>query len=302
MRKPPFLDCRQDGSCIPMSRSWLAQLRNLASSDLNALVPILSSQLTLAGGLKLPGRMRKWSSLDPPEVRAVVQDADSIAVWMTRLEDGDGPIGTPRTWTSQEPALVVDLGAERLPDGDYELSLVSKKKVVQHTMLRLRSSIHQTESAGRQLRGWYTTLTKTRSRLSRAAPAAEHAAKTARMRPICTPPTVHPARRRLWHRALCWWDAPKPRVGPSLTPIAIALSRPNVLRGHRSASDQASDVLRSSDLGHGDRRMREMRAREALSRPLLGAAIRGMVQCAPEAGHGADSGCQPPSRDQAPRR
>ena len=117
-------------------------------SDLNALVPILSSQLTLAGGLKLPGRMRKWSSLDPPEVRAVVQDADSIAVWMTRLEDGDGPIGTPRTWTSQEPALVVDLGAERLPDGDYELSLVSKRRSCSIQCCVCGHPIHQTESAG----------------------------------------------------------------------------------------------------------------------------------------------------------
>lgn len=75
------------------------------TSDLNALVPILSSQLTLAGGLKLPGRVRKWSSLEPPEVRAVVQDAASITVSMTSLDDGDGSVGTPVTWTTEDPAL-----------------------------------------------------------------------------------------------------------------------------------------------------------------------------------------------------
>ena len=107
-------------------------------SDLNALVPILSSQLTLAGGLKLPGRVRKWSSLDPPEVRAVVQDATSIAVRMTPLDDGDGPVDRPAVWASQDPALVVDLTEKRLPDGDYELSLVAGNKVVQQTTLRWR--------------------------------------------------------------------------------------------------------------------------------------------------------------------
>lgn len=109
-------------------------------SDLNVLVPILSSQLTLAGGLKLPGRMRKWSSLDPPEVRAVVQDSDSLTIMMSPLDGTDESSAWPTTWTSQDPTLVVDLATLHLSDGDYELSLMDKGKILQQTTLRLRSS------------------------------------------------------------------------------------------------------------------------------------------------------------------
>ena len=75
-------------------------------SDLNALVPLLSSQLALAGGTKLPGGLRKWSSLDPPEVRAMAQSATALSVTLDSVDEASGAPGLPRTWTSDEPPLV----------------------------------------------------------------------------------------------------------------------------------------------------------------------------------------------------
>jgi hypothetical protein len=194
-------------------------------SDLNALVPILSSQLTLAGGLKLPGRVRKWSSLDPPEARAVVQDADSIAVRMTRLDDGDGAVGTPTTWTSQDPTLVVDLTAERLADGDYELSLVSGKKVVQETTLRLRSSNTPDRFSWQTAPRLVHDFDNDPLAALRAAPAAGPAATTLVCGP-CASSARAPSAPAAVAPSFAWWDAPRPRAGPPPTPIVIALPDP----------------------------------------------------------------------------
>lgn len=109
--------------------------------DLNVLVPLLSSQLSIAGGTKLPGRIRKWSSLDPPEVRAVVQGAESgISVVITALNDENHAPGLPHTWSSTEAALVADIGELHLADGDYEAVLKDGRRIVQQSILRLRSS------------------------------------------------------------------------------------------------------------------------------------------------------------------
>ena len=71
--------------------------REPAGTDLNALVPLLSAQLAFAGGTKLPGQLRKWSSLDPPEVRAVAQGASRLTVRLVPLHDaGCAPGDTAR--------------------------------------------------------------------------------------------------------------------------------------------------------------------------------------------------------------
>ena len=55
--------------------------------DLQVLVPLSTAQLILAEGLKLPGRIRKWSSLAPPEIRAAVAEADEIAVTLREIDE-----------------------------------------------------------------------------------------------------------------------------------------------------------------------------------------------------------------------
>ena len=52
--------------------------------DLHALVPLTTAQLNLSGGLKMPGRIRKWSSLHPPEIRAAVAEAEEMSITLDR--------------------------------------------------------------------------------------------------------------------------------------------------------------------------------------------------------------------------
>lgn len=109
-------------------------------ADLNALVPLVSSQLNIAGGLKLPGNLRKWSSLCPPEIRAVSQLGGGLELRLTRVELGTGEVAESRTWRSSQGVLLVDLADEELDDGDYELALVGGGNALQRSSLRLRSS------------------------------------------------------------------------------------------------------------------------------------------------------------------
>lgn len=110
--------------------------QDIRSLDLQALVPISTAQLNLSGGLKMPGRVRKWSSLHPPEVRAVVGDAEKISVTLTDL-------GEERTelerWSVNGSAIAIPLEGLELENGDYELELSVNGEPISVTTLRLRS-------------------------------------------------------------------------------------------------------------------------------------------------------------------
>ncbi|HET9894974.1 MAG TPA: hypothetical protein VFQ44_08560 [Streptosporangiaceae bacterium] len=109
-------------------------------TDLNALIPLLSSQLALAGGTKLPGTLRKWSSLNPPEIRAVVQGATTLSLTLDSAHEASRTPDLPHTWTADESALIANIKDVALPDGDYEVSLLADGKPRQQSILRLRSS------------------------------------------------------------------------------------------------------------------------------------------------------------------
>ena len=68
--------------------------------DLHALVPLTTAQLNLSGGLKMPGRIRKWSSLHPPEIRAAVAEAEEMSITLTEL--GEERVHV-RNWTEPFP-------------------------------------------------------------------------------------------------------------------------------------------------------------------------------------------------------
>lgn len=104
--------------------------------DLQALVPITTAQLNLSGGLKMPGRLRKWSSLHPPEIRAVVGDAEEIAI--TLIELGEERTELER-WSVAAAAIAVPLEGLDLEDGDYEVELSVNGEPISVTTLRLRS-------------------------------------------------------------------------------------------------------------------------------------------------------------------
>lgn len=107
------------------------------TTKFNELVPMARNQLTVAGGLRIPSRIRKWSVLSPPEIRATVQSETDLRVTLVETM-GDTQIAE---WTSETGALIAPLDQLSLTDGDYQAALFTgKKKIpVQHVSIRLRS-------------------------------------------------------------------------------------------------------------------------------------------------------------------
>ena len=200
-------------------------------SDLNALVPLLSSQLALAGGTKLPGGLRKWSSLDPPEIRAVVQGAVGMSVTLDSVHEEKGTPGLPHTWTSDEPMLVADINALALTDGDYEVSLLDGGKTVQQSILRLRSSNTPDAAARRTVTPLAHDLDSDPLAVLRATPLQLDAPAKALVRgpdsllgrqaAIATNTTTTTTTDDVW------WNDTKPPPAPPSPPITIAALDPS---------------------------------------------------------------------------
>ena len=77
--------------------------------DLQSLLPRASVSLVLTGGLVLPGLLRKWSSLAPPEVHAASPGADSLLVEVNRRTRVGDPVNlrgyAPAVSASARPVL-----------------------------------------------------------------------------------------------------------------------------------------------------------------------------------------------------
>ncbi len=115
--------------------------------ELDALSPLTSSQLTLTGGLKLPGRVRKWSSLCPPEIRAVATgdagdagDAGDLTVSLRPLDDEAAADVEGLSWPATNGVVVAPLQDLALEDGDYEVVLTQGSTQLAQSTLRLRSA------------------------------------------------------------------------------------------------------------------------------------------------------------------
>jgi len=110
--------------------------------DLSVLLPATASQVLVAGGLQMPGRARKWSSLLPPEIRVVVAPgAPSQVVVTADALPGEEPRQLAEA-TADGGALVLALQDYRLPDGDYEVETrrPGVKQPLTRTKVRLRSA------------------------------------------------------------------------------------------------------------------------------------------------------------------
>lgn len=104
----------------------------------NELVPLARDQLTIAGGMRIPSRVRKWSSTAPPELRAAVQSQEVVRI---RLVDSHEDT-IVREWKGTGGALIAPLRGEGLGDGDYRVSLLlgDSRSPAQELSLRLRSA------------------------------------------------------------------------------------------------------------------------------------------------------------------
>ncbi|MEV6889375.1 hypothetical protein [Kribbella sp. NPDC051137] len=110
----------------------------LSGTRFNELVPLARDQLTIAGGMRIPSRVRKWSSTAPPELRAAVQSEEIVRI---RLIDSHEDT-ILREWKGTGGALIVPLREEGLGDGDYRVSLLlgDSSSPAQELSLRLRSA------------------------------------------------------------------------------------------------------------------------------------------------------------------
>lgn len=111
--------------------------------DLNVLQPLAAGQVLIEGGLQLPGRVRRWSSLAPPELRIVSDQAQRLQVSVRQTR----ALGGSQAQLDQAltgPAAVIDLAYLGLSDGDYEIrvdagSATGKLAPLGQAVLRLRS-------------------------------------------------------------------------------------------------------------------------------------------------------------------
>lgn len=123
-------------------------VRPTGLDDLAPLVPLTTSQLKVAGGFALPGRVRgKWHSWAPPEVRAVSGPPGGFEVRVVdlhRFDDSEEPQEEELArWSDESTGVVVrSLGELGLTDGDYRLELVPAGEVqpISSTIVMLRSS------------------------------------------------------------------------------------------------------------------------------------------------------------------
>ncbi|MGN6444477.1 hypothetical protein [Amnibacterium sp.] len=117
------------------------------SSDLAALIPLTTRQLQLAGGLKVPGRVRnRWHVARAPELRAV---SDEVAGFSIALIDLGAEVETSdealvlETWSSDASNSVVkDLADLDLAVGEYALVMQERdeKAATSRLSFSLRSS------------------------------------------------------------------------------------------------------------------------------------------------------------------
>lgn len=99
-------------------------------NDLQGLVPVTTSHLTLTGGFPLPGATRgTWHVGEPPEIRVV---SDAPGGFTVRLEDlgdeltlaEDSDLRVMNSWSDEGTGvLVIDLAEAELGSGDYRISL-----------------------------------------------------------------------------------------------------------------------------------------------------------------------------------
>lgn len=109
--------------------------------DLTPLTPRSRTSLTMRGGFDLPGRLRKWSSLEPPEIMAYAVGADKVSI---QLSMGDRPSEEAERLSveSQGELAILTLSNYELADGEYFASMFvdGESRPRSGSIVRLRSA------------------------------------------------------------------------------------------------------------------------------------------------------------------
>lgn len=109
--------------------------------DLLPLTTSARTSLTLRGGFVLPGLLRKWSSLDPPEIVALAAGASSLTVRVyagTRID----PSAVVVNAEQDDELMVTPLIKHQLGDGEYAVAMFidGESRPSSTAILRLRSA------------------------------------------------------------------------------------------------------------------------------------------------------------------
>lgn len=140
--RPGFkLQLQQDLQGVPVGWALVSgvQLFSAPQGAPNELVPLARDQLTVAGGLRIPSRVRKWSAIAPPELRVSVGSGQSMRLELRALEDD----ALVEEFIADDGALVVSLLDLSLSPGDYRASVFSggSSSPLQQVTVRLRSAL-----------------------------------------------------------------------------------------------------------------------------------------------------------------
>lgn len=109
--------------------------------DLLPLAPRARTSLTLRGGFVLPGLLRKWSAMEPPEAVALAAGASSVDVRVYRGTRIDPAALVAKSAQTGELA-VLPLADRDLSDGEYVVAMFvdDASKPSSTALLRLRSA------------------------------------------------------------------------------------------------------------------------------------------------------------------
>jgi len=114
---------------------------NQVHVDLLPLSPRTRTSLTLRGGFVLPGLLRKWSVLQPPEAVALAAGAATVEVKVYRgtRVDPDALV-MQKSWEGE--LVVLGLADRGLNDGEYVVAMFvdGASKAASTALLRLRSA------------------------------------------------------------------------------------------------------------------------------------------------------------------
>lgn len=144
-------------------------------ADLSAFQPRLSTQMTVSGGLKLPGRVPRWSALSP--IQVIIASETDEPVDLVMLTRNAESLQTEETVIRSGLAVPAVVDMDVIPPGvdDFTLALRRGKTTLQTVAVKLRSSLAPSPDSSQRFRSLCHDL-QDELWVIRSVPSAEAAA------------------------------------------------------------------------------------------------------------------------------
>ncbi|MGP5124263.1 hypothetical protein ACTXJU_15475 [Glutamicibacter ardleyensis] len=109
-------------------------------TEFSAFQPRLTTQMTLQGGLRLPGRTRRWSSVAPMSL--VITSDENEPVDLYRIDRDPESLRTTDVLVSEAVQPPIKLSLNSLTGGhaDFSLSLRRNSRILQNMQIKLRGA------------------------------------------------------------------------------------------------------------------------------------------------------------------